>query len=202
MVVCPYHDGQYNILLTDSSVQQASWNRLAQFFKVITNPITIAPQKPIPQAVSANKGADPARGINPEPPTAKAPDISIREAAKAGNIEAVKQHLAAGTDVNVKNDFGFTPLLKAAQFGRREVAELLIAKGADVSVKDKFGRTPLHCAADEGQTEVAELLIAAGADVNGRDNGDRTPLDFAVMKKQNEISDLLRKHGGKTGAEL
>ena len=44
MVVCPHHDGQYNILLTDSSVQQASWNRLAQFFKVITNPITIAPQ--------------------------------------------------------------------------------------------------------------------------------------------------------------
>ena len=138
----------------------------------------------------------------PEPPTVKAPDISIHEAAAEGNIEAVIQHLANGVDVNVKNDFGFTPLLKAAQFGRREVAELLIAKGADVSVKDKFGRTPLHCAADEDQTEVAELLIAAGADVNGRDNGDRTPLDFAVMKKQNEISDLLRKHGGKTGAEL
>lgn len=44
MVACPHHDGQYNILLTDSSVQQASWNRLAQFFKDITNPITIAPQ--------------------------------------------------------------------------------------------------------------------------------------------------------------
>ena len=155
-----------------------------------------------PKAVSANKGADPARGINPEPPTAKVPYISIHFATAEGNIEAVIQHLANGVDVNVKNDFGFTPLLKAAQFGRREVAELLIAKGADVSVKDKFGRTPLHCAADEDQTEVAELLIAAGADVNGRDNGDRTPLDFAVMKKQNEISDLLRKHGGKTGAEL
>jgi type II secretory pathway pseudopilin PulG len=44
MVVCPHHDGQYNILLTDSSVQQAGWNRLARFFKDITNPITIAPQ--------------------------------------------------------------------------------------------------------------------------------------------------------------
>ena len=37
---------------------------------------------------------------SPEPPTAKAPDISIHEAAEEGNIEAVKQHLAAGTDVN------------------------------------------------------------------------------------------------------
>ena len=36
----------------------------------------------------------------PEPPTAKAPDISIHDAAAKGNIEAVKQHLAAGADVN------------------------------------------------------------------------------------------------------
>jgi uncharacterized protein YcfL len=36
----------------------------------------------------------------PEPPTAKAPDISIHDAARDGNIEAVKQHLVAGTDVN------------------------------------------------------------------------------------------------------
>ena len=28
------------------------------------------------------------------------PAISIHDAAKTGNIEAVKQHLAAGTDVN------------------------------------------------------------------------------------------------------
>ena len=41
---------------------------------------------------------------SPEPPTAKAPDISIRDAAYDGNIEVVKQHLAAGTDVNAKDD--------------------------------------------------------------------------------------------------
>ncbi len=38
----------------------------------------------------------------PEPPTAETPDIPIHEAAEEGNIEAVKQHLAAGTDVNAK----------------------------------------------------------------------------------------------------
>ena len=37
---------------------------------------------------------------SPEPPTAKAPDISIWDAAAKGNIEVIKQHLAAGTDVN------------------------------------------------------------------------------------------------------
>jgi len=33
---------------------------------------------------------------SPKPPTAKAPDISIHEAAGEGDIEAVKQHLDAG----------------------------------------------------------------------------------------------------------
>ena len=41
----------------------------------------------------------------PEPPTAEAPDISIHEAAEEGNIEAVKQHLAAGTDVNAPDTY-------------------------------------------------------------------------------------------------
>jgi len=39
-----------------------------------------------------------------------APDISIVDAAYKGKIEAVKQHLAAGTDVNAKDDLtGLTP---------------------------------------------------------------------------------------------
>ena len=90
--------------------------------------------KPItpPKAVTANKGADPARGIKPEPPTTKAPDINIHKAAFDGNIEAVKQHIAAGTDVNAKDD-GVTPLHSAATYGRKEIAELLIANGADVN---------------------------------------------------------------------
>ncbi len=63
-----------------------------------------------PKAVSAKKGADPVRGINSEPPTAKAPDISIHEAAMQRNLEAVKQHITAGADVNVKDVNGYTPL--------------------------------------------------------------------------------------------
>jgi len=42
-----------------------------------------------------------------------APDISIYEAAREGNIEVVKQHIAAGTDVNGKDDVGKTPLYTA-----------------------------------------------------------------------------------------
>ena len=45
------------------------------------------------------------------------PSISIHEAAKRGKIEAVKQHLDAGTDVNTNDEDGETPLYRAAYHG-------------------------------------------------------------------------------------
>ncbi|HIO03466.1 MAG TPA: ankyrin repeat domain-containing protein [Alphaproteobacteria bacterium] len=90
----------------------------------------------------------------PEPPTAKAPDISIHKAASGGNIEAVKQHIAAGTDVHAKSTLGETPLHHAAGEGHKEVVELLIAEGADVNAKDKWGMTPLHWAARKDRARV------------------------------------------------
>jgi len=152
-----------------------------------------------PKAVKANKGADPARGIKPEPPKGKAPDISIHDAAESGNIEAVKQAIADGADVNAKDKHAVTPLHRAAFYGHKEIAELLISKGADVKAKNYGGYTPLHYASTK---EIAELLIAKGADVNAKTKRGDTPLDWAIKYKRTETADLLRKHGGKTGAKL
>ena len=142
----------------------------------------------------------------PEPSPAKAPDISINQAVFDGNIEAVKQHLAAGTDVNAKDDNGWIPLHFAVYYGHKEIVELLIAKGADVNAKDKNGWTPLHLAAENGRKQVAELFIANGAEVNAkRVSGPlqgSTPLDRSISHKHPKTADLLRKHGGKTGEEL
>jgi len=139
----------------------------------------------------------------PETLTAKAPDIDIHEAVGRGNIEAVKQHLAAGADVNAKDENGWTPLHYAANIGYKEIAELLIANGADVKMTLMSLMTPLHGAAGRGHTEIAELLIGKGADVNAKAWGNATPLDEAIKRKRHsEIADLLRKHGGKTGEEL
>ena len=133
---------------------------------------------------------------SPEPQTAKAPDISIHDAAEDGNIEVVKQHIAAGTDVNGMDTIGRTPLYFAVFKGHKEIAELLIEKGADVNAKAGFGTTPLHDAAFSDLKEVAELLIANGADVNVKSKFGETPLDWAA---NDEIANLIRQHGGKSG---
>ena len=70
-------------------------------------------------------------------------DRALLKAAQEGNIKAVKQHLAAGTDVNAKNKHGYTPFHNAALEGYKEVAELLIQNGADVNAKNRIGATPL-----------------------------------------------------------
>ena len=151
----------------------------------------------------------------PEPPSVKASGANRKlaewfkmtrhlnsDAAALGNIEAVKQHIAAGTDVNAVPKTGYPPLHEAAGWGHKEVVELLIAKGTDVNAKNKDGWTPLHHAAINGRKEIAELLIANGADVNAGDKRGRTPLDWAVGRSHVETANLLRKHGGKTGEEL
>ena len=112
-------------------------------------PVAEVPAQPSPPPVEAK----------PEPPTAKAPDISIHKAAQAGNIEAVKQHLAAGTDVNAKDKYGRTPLHAAAVGGSKEVVELLIAQGADVNAKYEECATSLDWAKNE---ETADLFRKHG----------------------------------------
>jgi len=57
-----------------------------------------------------------------ESPTVKAPDISIHQAAEEGKIEAVKQHLASRTNLNLKNDGGSTALIEAPRKGHKEIA--------------------------------------------------------------------------------
>ncbi|MDB4681224.1 ankyrin repeat domain-containing protein, partial [bacterium] len=136
-----------------------------------------------------------------EPPTAKAPDISIIDAARDGNIEAVKQHIAAGTDVNAQNG-GRAPLIEAANGNNKEIVELLIANGADVNEKRSDGWTPLHGATTVGLKEVVELFIAESADVNAQMVDGSTPLNWAIERDNLDIVALLRKHGGKTLEEL
>ena len=145
-----------------------------------------------------------AEAATPEPPTAEAPDISIHDAAAAGDIDAVKQHIAAGADVN--ENVLSAPLHAAALNGHKEIAELLIAKGADVDAKDALGNTPLYNtilfnAALDGYKEIAELLIQNSADVNAQDKNGNTPLHEAATSGLKEVVELLIANGAVVNAK-
>ena len=64
----------------------------------------------------------------------EAPNISLYRAAEKVDLEAVKQHIAAGTDIN-QNSFTASPALYIASLeGHYEIAKLLLANGADVNL--------------------------------------------------------------------
>src|SRR5687768_18276294 len=76
-----------------------------------------------------------------------APQIDIHTAVVTGNIEALKQHISAGSNINEKDPFGgSSPLISASVFGKTEEARVLIDAGADLNFQNNDGSTALHSA--------------------------------------------------------
>ena len=92
-------------------------------------------------------------------PKVEPPRISIHKAASIGDIEAVRQHLAAGTDPNLKSPVVNPPLLFAVG---HEIMTLLVENGADVN---DLGRemNALHRFADP---KSVRYLVDKVADIN------------------------------------
>ena len=106
------------------------------------------------------------------------PDNNFWTMVGVGNLQAVKQHLAKGLDINAKNKDGATALQIATLFGQYEIAELLVQKGADVNTKANDGTTALHSAAFLGHYKEAKLLLENRIDANIRNNDGATAIDI------------------------
>ena len=74
--------------------------------------------------------------------------------------------LKNGTDVNVKNGNGETPLFKASVYGRFSEAKLLLEMERKVNGKNNQGDTPHDIAVLNGHTNIVELLRQYGATNN------------------------------------
>ena len=135
---------------------------------------------------------------NPEPA------VSIHLAALQGNLKAVEQHIAQGTDLNKRDAFGSVPLLLAVTFGRTDVARALIEAGADLKITDKYGSTPLHLAALFGRTNMIRVLLENGADKYLRNHNGSTPFDIVAIPFEYDtgLYDQLESALGPLGLQL
>ena len=117
-----------------------------------------------------------------------APEIDLQTAVITNNLEAIKGHIAAGSDLNEKDPFGgSSPLITASVFNKPEAAKLLLDAGADINFQNNDGSTALISAAFFGRPEIVKLLLKNGADKTIKNKYETTALDnvsapFAAVK--------------------
>lgn len=139
------------------------------------------------------------------PSTRMPPSVGFHEAALQGDLEAIRQYIEMGSDLNEKDAVGgSSPLIVAATFGRADVAKALIDAGADVDQQNNDGSTALHSAALFCHTEIVEALLDKGADKRLTNNTGSTALEavagpFEAMKF---IYDYFGEVLGPYGLEL
>ena len=126
---------------------------------------------------------------------------SLRRVTKAGNVEAVRLLLEAGTSPDGWSGSFSRPLHTAAELGQTEIGRMLLESQADPNVSDHEKRTPLHIATAGGHTQMVRLLLEHGADANATDEGGRTPLHVAAVGGDAEMVRLLLEHGADLAAD-
>ena len=93
---------------------------------------------------------------------------ALRWASRHRQMRVVKQLLdgkyeGKGADINLQDNFGWTPLMDACFRGQEAVARLLLERGAHVTLWDLDGNTALYWARRQKHTAIVALLEAHGA---------------------------------------
>ena len=158
-----------------------------------THPLATAVVAVVALTVAAcqqTQSVEPTPELVPEPP-----QLSLWEAAVAGDIGALEGHRAAGANLNaLQPDTGITALVGATVGGQATALEWLLDNGADVNGRSGDGNTAMHAAAFMGATSIALRLLEAGIDVGAsNDNGQTVWQTLATDWQTTEaVADLFQ----------
>jgi truncated hemoglobin YjbI len=127
----------------------------------------------------------------------------LHYASGTGCLPVVESLLRIGTDADLENAGGHTPLYCAAnECGSEagpEVVRALVRAGADVNACGGVTRaTPLHMAARRGHVEIARTLLDCGAAIDARDSKGHTPMQRAVNCRRQAVVQFLLSRGATT----
>ncbi|HEV7858661.1 MAG TPA: ankyrin repeat domain-containing protein [Pyrinomonadaceae bacterium] len=130
------------------------------------------------------------------------PENPLVKAAFENNLEAVRELLRAGVEVNVLDkDVETTALAEAVSQGNLEMVKALLAAGADVNKKNSYGHTPLMSLDDDGTADLVWALVSAGAKVNHKDDEGQTAIMNAASVDNPAVVQALIDAGAKVDAK-
>jgi len=129
--------------------------------------------------------------------TAQSP---LADLIQANKLDAARERLRAGADVNAAQSDGSRPILWAVYQVDHELVQALIAKKADVNAANVFGATPIAEAAKLGDTRMVKLLLDAGAKPEGTTPDGETALMMAIKLGHLPVVEQLVKAGANVNA--
>ncbi|XP_067660172.1 putative ankyrin repeat protein RF_0381 [Haliotis asinina] len=114
-------------------------------------------------------------------------------ACKGGNVEIIKYLLTRNTvDINSRDNWGLTPVMRAALMGRKNAFDLLVKWRADLSLLDDRCDNILHLACCRDSIEIVKYLLTNNiVDINSRDGDDCTPAMIAAREGCEAVFFLL-----------
>ncbi|MEO1041431.1 MAG: ankyrin repeat domain-containing protein [Pseudomonadota bacterium] len=92
--------------------------------------------------------------------------MDLGRAVRMGDVTAVDNAIAQGANLDVRLEFGATPLLWAIDSQDLSITSALLDAGADPNLADDDGATALMIACELGGEEITRRLVEANADVN------------------------------------
>lgn len=111
-----------------------------------------------------------------------APKVDLHSAVVTGDLEVIRQHIKAGSDLNVlEPSRASTPLMTAAALGKTEAAKILIDAGADLNYQNNDGSTALHTAAFFCREDIVKALLEKGADKTIKNKMGRTAYEIVNL---------------------
>ncbi len=120
---------------------------------------------------------------------------ALHIAVKYGHMDTVNALIAAGANLEAREQQGYTPLHAASSSRYNNIVNVLVAAGANVNAQDNEEQTPLVNAVILGQTQTIETLIAAGANVNVVSSSGISALELAIKLRRPAIENILRLNG-------
>ncbi len=151
----------------------AAWIWARCFVPAVAAAVALAPIQALGVAAASPGALAAQSGVGPSP---------VAAAAQRGDLDALRDLLRGGADVNAPQGDGMTALHWAAERGDEALAGVLLMAGARVDAGTRIGSyTPLHLAARAGSEAVVRRLLEAGADPEARTtNSGVGPLHLAA----------------------
>ncbi|XP_067650391.1 ankyrin repeat domain-containing protein 50-like [Haliotis asinina] len=127
-------------------------------------------------------------------------DNILHHASFGGHTDMVQYILSQNlVNINSREKYGATPLMKAALMGHINVFEYLVRMKANVSQVDGNGENILHYASLRDDTKMVQYILSREmVNINSRGKHRRTALMKAAYYGKGKVVDLLVREGGLT----